>query len=50
LVSVAGEILDSISDLEWLSAVRNGTDTVLLPLGENGTATVFTLGLNKVQQ
>ncbi|PNF26797.1 hypothetical protein B7P43_G17389 [Cryptotermes secundus] len=42
-----GEILDSLSDLEWLSEVRNGTDRVLLPLGENGTATIFTLGLNK---
>jgi hypothetical protein len=49
LDSVAGEILDSISDLKWLSKVRNGTDTVLLPVGENGTATIFTLGLNKVQ-
>jgi hypothetical protein len=50
MVSVLGEMLDSISDLEWLSEVRNGSDTVLLPLGENGTATIFTLTTNKVQQ
>lgn len=50
LVSVVGEMLDSINDLEWLSEVRNGSDTVLLPLGENGTATIFTLTTNKVQQ
>jgi hypothetical protein len=43
-------MLDSINDLEWLSEVRNGSDTVLLPLGENGTATIFTLTTNKVQQ
>jgi hypothetical protein len=50
LNSVAGEVLDSINDLEWLSAVRNGSDTVLLPLGENGTAVIFTLATNKVWQ
>jgi hypothetical protein len=50
LVFVVGEMLDSINDLEWLSEVRNGSDTVLLPLGENGTVAIFTLTTNKVQQ
>jgi hypothetical protein len=41
--------LDSVDDLEWLSGVRNGSDMVVLPLGENGTAKIFRLGINEVQ-
>jgi len=41
------ELLDSISDLEWLNKVINGSDTLLLPLGENGTAVTYILGINE---
>lgn len=41
------ELLDSISDLEWLNKVINGSDTLLLPLGENGTAVTYRLGINE---
>lgn len=41
------ELLDTINDLEWLSKVINGSDSLLLPLGENGTAITFRLGINE---
>jgi uncharacterized protein YegL len=41
------ELLDSLSDLEWLNKVSNGSDTLLLPLGENGTAVTYILGINE---
>jgi hypothetical protein len=47
--SVTDELLDSINDLEWLKKVINGSDTLLLPLGENGTAVTYILGINEVQ-
>jgi hypothetical protein len=46
--SVSDELLDSISDLEWLNKVINGSDALLLPLGENGTAVTYRLGINEV--
>ncbi|KDR14117.1 uncharacterized protein LOC110834827 [Zootermopsis nevadensis] len=41
------EVLDNVDDLEWLSGVTNGSDMVVLPLGENGTAKIFRLGINE---
>jgi hypothetical protein len=46
--SVTDELLDSIGDLEWLSKVINESDALLLPLGENGTAVTYRLGINEV--
>jgi hypothetical protein len=45
---VTEELLDSINDLEWLSKVMSGSDALVLPLGENGTAVTFRLGINEV--
>jgi hypothetical protein len=41
--------LGSVDELEWLSGVKNGSDMVLLPLGENGTAKIFRLGINEAK-
>ncbi|XP_069668862.1 inter alpha-trypsin inhibitor, heavy chain 4-like isoform X2 [Periplaneta americana] len=44
-----GELMEKlpIDELVWLNGVRNGTDNILLPLGENGTAKIYRLGENE---
>ncbi|KAJ9598936.1 hypothetical protein L9F63_010530, partial [Diploptera punctata] len=41
------EILNNLDELTWLSGVRNETDSIVLPSGENGTSQVYRLGTNE---
>ncbi|XP_063224499.1 inter-alpha-trypsin inhibitor heavy chain H4-like isoform X2 [Bacillus rossius redtenbacheri] len=43
------DFLVTLDDLAWLHDATNGTDTILLPVGANGTEEVFRLAFNQTE-
>ncbi|CAG2063453.1 unnamed protein product, partial [Timema podura] len=41
--------LATLEDLIWLNDVTNGSDTLRLPVGVNGTEEIFRLGVNETE-